>query len=315
MQDDRFVEFGCVYCVGCDFRIILLEWRSTQQPSACNCYNRDTIGFHPLSSATQRGTTNVAYLARIIIYPIKSLDGMELTQTSVLASGALKHDREFAIVDARGRFVNGKRNAKVHLLQSHFLLANRTVSLQVQGTATAQIFHLDAQRQALEACLSEFFSFEVKLHQNLLAGFPDDTASPGPTVISTATLAEVASWFPGVSLDEIRRRIRANIEIDEVPAFWEDRLFTATGDVVAFRIGDVEFQGVNPCQRCIVPTRDSVTAAAYPKFQKIFMTKRQETLPAWVAKERFNHFFRLSVNTRILAAGGKLLQVGDKFEL
>lgn len=252
----------------------------------------------------------------IFIYPIKSLDGIMLSKSLVLESGTLEHDREFAIVDTQGRFVNGKRHAKVHLLRSHFSLSEHTASLQVQGTATAQIFHLDEQRQELEAWLSNFFGFEVKLQQNLLAGFPDDTASPGPTVISTATLAEVASWFPGVSLDEMRRRIRANIEIDGVPAFWEDRLFTATGDVVAFRIGNVEFQGVNPCQRCVVLTRDAVTAEAYPKFQKIFIAKRQETLPAWVAKERFNHFFRLSVNTRIPAtAAGKLLQVGDKVEL
>lgn len=257
----------------------------------------------------------MVYLARIIIYPIKSLDGVELTQTSVLASGALQHDREFAIVDAQEKFVNGKRNAKVHLLRSHFSLSERTVSLQVQGSATWQIFHLDEQRQALEAWLSEFFGLEVKLQQNLLVGFPDDTNAPGPTVISTATIAEVAAWFPDVSLDEMRRRIRANIEIDGVPAFWEDRLFTAS-DVVAFRIGNVEFQGVNPCQRCVVPTRDSMTAEVYPKFQKIFITKRQETLPTWVAKKRFNHFFRLSVNTKIPAtAAGKLLQVGDKFEL
>ena len=62
------------------------------------------------------------YLARILIYPIKSLDGVAVTQATVLKSGALQSDREFAIVDEHGRFVNGKRNAKVHGLRSQILL-------------------------------------------------------------------------------------------------------------------------------------------------------------------------------------------------
>jgi uncharacterized protein YcbX len=56
------------------------------------------------------------YLAGIFIYPIKSLDRIAVTQATILKSGALKHDREFALFDEQGRFVNGKRNAKVHLL-------------------------------------------------------------------------------------------------------------------------------------------------------------------------------------------------------
>ncbi len=154
--------------------------------------------------------------------------------------------------------------------------------------------------------------FSVQLKQNLHTGFPDDTDSPGPTVISTATLIEVASWFPNISLDEMRRRIRANIEIDGVPAFWEDRLFSATGDGVFFRVGNVEFQGINPCQRCVVPTRDSLTATPYPHFQKTFIAKRQETLPSWVAASRFNHYFRLSINTRIpKTQQDKSIHLGD----
>jgi uncharacterized protein YcbX len=39
-------------------------------------------------------------LAQISIYPIKALDSVALTQTTVLPSGALQHDREFAIIDA-----------------------------------------------------------------------------------------------------------------------------------------------------------------------------------------------------------------------
>jgi uncharacterized protein len=265
------------------------------------------------------------YLAKILLYPIKSLDGFEVENIRVLVSGALQHDREFAIFDKALKLVNGKRNAKIHLLRASYAspfkaspsaLFNRTISLQFPNSESQQVFHLDDQRQGLEASLSAFFGFAVTLAQNSLQGFPDDTNSPGPTVISTATLAEVASWFPSLSVDEMRRRIRANIEIDGVPPFWEDRLFSEQGDVVSFRVGDVCFYGVNPCQRCVVPTRDSYLGETYPNFQKIFVKQRQATLPEWVALSRFNNFFRLSVNTRLPASeAGKILQIGNEVEI
>ncbi|MEH2421690.1 MAG: MOSC N-terminal beta barrel domain-containing protein [Nostoc sp.] len=256
------------------------------------------------------------YLAKILLYPVKSLDGIEVENARVLASGGLQHDREFAIFDEQGRFVNGKRHPKIHLLRAQFALLNRTISLQIPDGDLEHIFHLDEERQALEAALSDFFEFAVTLGQNCLIGFPDDTHSLGPTVISTATLVEVSSWFPGLSVDEIRRRMRANIEIDGVPPFWEDQLFSKQGDLVSFRVGDVHFFGVNPCQRCIVPTRDSYLGEAYPNFQKIFATKRQATLPNWVTSSPFNHFYRLSVNTQLPPSSArKILQIGDEVEI
>jgi uncharacterized protein len=155
--------------------------------------------------------------------------------------------------------------------------------------------------------LSNFFGIDIHLQRNTSIGFPDDTISPSPTIISTATLVEVASWFPGVSPDEMRSRIRANLEIDGVPAFWEDRLFAENDSTRTFRIGNVIFEGINPCQRCVVLTRDSLTGKAYPHFQKIFTTKRQESLPNWVKISRFNHFYRLSVNPGFLTTSLKAL--------
>ncbi|MCW5317283.1 MOSC domain-containing protein [Nostoc sp. KVJ3] len=256
------------------------------------------------------------YLAKILLYPVKSLDGIEVENARVLPSGALEYDREFAIFDERGKFVNGKRHAKIHLLRAQFELFNRNILLQIPGGDSQQIFHLDEERQALETTLSDFFGFAVILKQNSLMGFPDDTNSLGPTVISTATLTEVASWFPNLSVGEMRRRMRANIEIGGVPAFWEDQLFTEQGNLLSFRVGDVDFLGVNPCQRCIVPTRDSYLGEAYPNFQKIFATQRQATLPNWVASSPFNHFYRLSVNTQLPpSSAGKILQIGDEIEI
>ena len=260
---------------------------------------------------------NMPHVSKICIYPIKSLDGVEVTQAPVLGSGALQGDREFAIFDEQGNFVNGKRNSKVHLLRTKFVLESRIISLQVQGSNLEKSFHLEAEKQALEDWLSDFFGFIVKLRQNLLTGFPDDTVSNGPTIVSNATLKEVASWYPDLSEDEIRRQLRTTIEIDGVPAFWEDRLFSESGDVVPFQIGNLNFVGVNPCKRCIVFARDAVTGKAHPKFQKIFITKRKETLPQWVNTSRFDHFYKLTVNTRLASQdpANQMIRVGDEVNL
>jgi uncharacterized protein len=175
-----------------------------------------------------------------------------------------------------------------------------TITLNPAGVAPA------------EAWLSGHFGFSVRLVFNPQLGFPDDTDAPGPTVISTASLEEVANWT-GISVESCRLRFRANVELEGCPAFWEDRLYGANpGAEVSFNIGAVRVRGSNPCQRCIVPTRDAQTGLQTPGFQKVFAEKRAATLPDWAAHERFNHFYRLAVNTRIgVSEAGKMISVND----
>ena len=112
----------------------------------------------------------------------------------------------------------------------------------------------------------------------------------------------------------MRRRFRANLEIEGVPAFWEDRLYGSAGEAAALRIGDVTIEGVNPCARCTVPERNPETGEiADSAFAKIFADRRRETLPSWADKSRFDHYYRLSVNTRIHASeAGKVLHASDE---
>ncbi len=249
-------------------------------------------------------------LARIVIYPVKSLDGVALDHARLLPSGALEHDRQWAIFDAQGQWVNGKRTPRIHLVRSAIDLSARKITLSA-GAAT-RAFAIDAQRAELEKWLSDFFGLEVRLQENATAGFPDDTASPGPTVISTATLMEVTRWFPGLALPETRRRFRANLEIDDVEPFWEDRLYSEEGEAVRFQIGEVLLEGTNPCQRCVVPTRNPETADRYDEFAATFERERYETLPYWATRSRFDHFYRLAVNTRPVAGHTGTIRVGDE---
>jgi len=262
----------------------------------------------------------VPALARVTLFPIKSLDGVTVDRARLTPAGALAGDREFALVDAAGQVINAKRNAAIQRIRATFDLAQRTVSLSVQNASAAPAtFGLDGDRSALAAWFSDYFGQPVTIVQNPASGFPDDRAAWGPTVISTGTLTQVARWFAEISIGELRDRLRTNLEIDGVEPFWEERLYDQRDRPVAFQIGSVAFWGINPCQRCIVPTRDSRTGDPTPNFQTVFIAQRQRTLPPWAERSRFNHFYRLAVNTQVPpidpAAADRRLAVGDRLVL
>ncbi len=200
-------------------------------------------------------------LIQMMIYPIKSLDGKIVNSSQISSGGTLEFDRRWAIVDDRGKVVNAKRTAKIHQLRSQFDLVGigsqlehqSVISLQTMDDHTTYTFCLTTELTALAKWLSQFFGFPVSLIENAVTGFPDDLNAYGPTIVSTATLETVCDWFPNLDLAEVRRRFRTNLELSGVPAFWEDRLFGAPEDVVNFQLGNVQFHGINPCQRCIDP--------------------------------------------------------------
>jgi uncharacterized protein YcbX len=173
-------------------------------------------------------------------------------------------------------------------------------------------FALDEDPAPLTEWLTRHFERQITVQRDFSGGFPDDTQAPGPTLVSSATLDAVAGWFPGLTADDVRRRLRANIEIGGVPAFWEDELYAGAGEVVAFRAGEAMLEGTNPCARCIVPSRDPVTGVAIPGFAKVVAERRAATLPPWADRSRFDHYYRLAVNTRAdPAQGGRVIAVGD----
>lgn len=252
------------------------------------------------------------HIAKIIVYPIKSLHGVELQEAELLPGGSIAHDREFALFDEQGNVVNAKRTDAIHRIRSKFDLSARTVTLWSQQRAQ-ETFHMDGDRAALEQWFSDFFGFSVYLKQDLNMGFPDDVQASGPTIVSIATLAAVASWFPLSTIDEMRWRFRANLEIEDAPAFWEDSLFSASKELLLFEIGSVRFLGSHPCQRCVVPTRHPETGDRNREFQRIFSDRRHETLPEWAAANRFDHFYKLTLNTQVPPSeAGKRIFVGDR---
>jgi uncharacterized protein YcbX len=193
-------------------------------------------------------------LDRITVYPVKSLDGVDVAEAGLLASGGLEHDRRWQLVDMEGRVVNAKRTALLQAIRAEFRIEGLAVGPPVGGelpplghnvialavdpaalTAGAvpgverlaglapDVFPLAPGSAGPCGWLAEALGFEVMLLERADGGFPDDRDAAGPTVVATATLMEVARWF-GFDLAEARRRFRVNLEIGGCDAFWEDTL-------------------------------------------------------------------------------------------
>lgn len=270
------------------------------------------VGFRPADSSGAQTTTlaQTATLGRITLYPLKSFDPLVVEKSLILPNGALQHDRQFALIDSAGMIINAKRFASIH--SCRVLLDPFTRILTVRD-ARGQVEHqwdVDRNRPEIEGWFSDRLSTNVQLVEHDQGGFPDDTNAPGPTVVSLATYQAVAGWFSGMSIEAVRLRFRANLEINGVCPFWEDRLFGSEDHARAFQIGNLQLAGTNPCQRCAVPTRDPVTGVVWPEFAKQFSRHRAEQLPDWAARDRFDHFYRLTVNTRAIIAG-TVIQIGD----
>ena len=291
-------------------------------------------------------------LDRITIYPVKSLDGLEVVESCVLESAALENDRRWRLVDMDGRVLNAKWSPVFHAIRAEFELDERLVTLWVDpaavkaaalpaadldrlrgmaghsggersgGPIVRDSFHLVPGQGGPCEWLSEVFGCNVLLQERADGGFPDDRDAPGPTLVATATLAEVARWF-GFDLAESRRRFRVNLEIVGCDAFWEDTLASPARPELQpslldlppdlpidpyadlpppepreFSVGDARFIATNVCRRCVVPSRASGTGAVTEHFRDAFEARRSRGMRRDVDASAWGTLYRLGVNVR-----------------
>jgi uncharacterized protein len=254
-------------------------------------------------------------LACIQVHPIKSLDPLCVRESRIGPGGGLEFDRAWALYSVDGQKVNGKRAAAIHLIRATFAPDFSAVTLSVPGDSRklpTKTLAFPSDTRAGAEWFSNYFEQPITVRHSP-EGFPDDTIANGPTIISTATLQALCELFPGMTVEQARLRFRTTLEIDGVPAFWEDQLFGAEErSAVRFRIGEVNFEGSNPCARCAVPPRDPQTGEIIPGFQRRLSDFRRANIPSWTPEARFDHYYRLATNTRVAPTEiGKRLRVGD----
>ncbi|HLZ11299.1 MAG TPA: MOSC N-terminal beta barrel domain-containing protein [Candidatus Acidoferrum sp.] len=258
-------------------------------------------------------------LAGIRLHPIKSLDPVSVNEARIGPNGGLELDRVWALYSLDGKWINGKRAPAIHLIRATFkpdLTSVRLAAPEDHRNIEPIRVKFPAETELAAKWFSQYFEQTVVVRY-AREGFPDDGLASGPTIVSTASLEAVCNWFPAITLNEARERFRATLEIDGVPAFWEDHLFGPDENyAVRFKIGGVAFEGSNPCARCPVPPRNPRTGEEILGFSRKFSDMRRNSLPPGASASRFDHFYRLSTNTRVPSIEqGKLLRLGDPLSL
>ena len=251
-------------------------------------------------------------IEKILIYPIKSLPGIQVGTSFFTPKGSLRYDRQFALYDEKNKVVNCKKYGVFNKLSLSVDLDNMNSFVVNNESENKVEFNLLNEVSKFETWFKKEFSLKVFLKENKELGFPDDIDAYGPTIVDQASLSEVGGWFD-ISVENVIERFRPNIitKTEEGLPFTEDKLFGEKGSEKPFQIGNVKFLGINPCKRCVVPARDQ-SGIIEKNFITTFKTKRAKTLPLWSARSQFDQYYRFCVNTKTIAGTASTLSIGDK---
>jgi uncharacterized protein YcbX len=251
----------------------------------------------------------MAKVREIRVYPVKGLDGIRLDEAAITDGGTVVYDREFGLFED-GEVINSKDSDKIYDLSTTFDPQRRELEVTApDGSELSFVLTGDAEQERAAEWFSEYLDMDLTLRRNTELGYVD-RRQMGPSVISTATLETVASWFENLTVESARRRLRANVEVSGVEPFWEDRFVGE--DAPAFEAGGIRFEGVTPCARCVVPQRDPDTGEPLEHFRRQFIEKRRESFPAFADDDAFDHFYTLMIITSIPASDRDgTLAVGD----
>lgn len=216
-------------------------------------------------------------LTALYRYPVKSLRGAGFDGLDVESRG-LRLDRHWMVVDADGRFLTQRQQARMALVSTE-VGDDGVLRLSADGMPTIDVPATGAERRDAvvwgdvvgaapvsrdaDAWLSEFLGLSCQL-----VAFPDDSrrqvdtayAAPGDQV-------GFADGFPFLlisqaSLDDLNARLpnpvpmirfRPNLVVSGCEPYAEDAWRR-------IRIGGITFRVAKPCSRCIIPTIDPGTA-------------------------------------------------------
>lgn len=255
------------------------------------------------------------FVSRIRIYPIKSLDPVELQEAEV-GIHSLRYDREFAMLTNDGRLMNGKRSGRVNELKAVYDVPNYRVTFSDRLGGPAHSFHLLNDPSAAAQYLSNFFGEPVSLVHNTEGQLMDIPTASSVTVLSEATLQSLHEEFSDRSLEDVRLRFRATIELGGVAPYWEEKLVGEPGVGMRLTMGDVEMIGVSPRARCNVPPRDPLAGITDKSFIRRMMKHREKTLPEDSHLPAYGNLYHLTINTYIpVTQKGKWLRVGDEVKI
>jgi uncharacterized protein YcbX len=221
-------------------------------------------------------------IAHLFVYPVKSLGGTELSRVQTDSRG-FTNDRRWMLIDNEGQFLTQRIHPDLAFFSSE-IMDNKLI-VHYRPTSEYWTFDLEIEHRGLDnlsvtvwsdTCnallvstdANAFFSHKLKKDARLVF-MPDSSKRlVDANYNSSAAITAFTDGFPilvigSASLDELNRRLalngyaktigwdrfRPNLVVKTNAPFEEDYW-------KSFRIGEMQFDVVKPCSRCIMTTID-----------------------------------------------------------
>lgn len=261
-------------------------------------------------------------LSQLIIYPIKSIHGIAL-QTSQVNEAGLLGDRHYMLVTPDGDFITGREHPTLTLIKAKQLddnswgLSHPSIDTELtlnqanlsDNHKGVVIWEEHLQGQVAKSEVNAWFSSIVDKPVELVF-FGDK--SERFTRRKPDTPVAFADGYPFLlttqaSLDELNEscsedikmvQFRPNLVIEGNKAFEEDSW-------KRIKIGEVEFENVKPCERCIFITLNPETAERL---------KKGEPLKA-LGKFRTQKGQGIHFGINLVALNSGVINLNDKVEI
>ncbi|MGG7667302.1 MULTISPECIES: YcbX family protein [Yersinia] len=262
----------------------------------------------------------VITLSKLYIHPVKSMRGLQLSHAQVGSSG-LAFDRVFMITEPDGTFITARNNPKMVtftpalLVDGLFLTAPDGESASIRfndfspTAAPTEVWgnHFTALIAPAEIndWLSGYFQREVQLRWlgpeltrrvKRQPEIPLSFADGYPyLLINEASFAELQQRCPGSIKIE---QFRPNLVVTGASAFAED-----SWQVI--RVGDVIFDLVKPCSRCILTTVSVERGKKHPTAEPLTTLQKFRTADNG----------DVDFGQNMIARNSGIIRVGDNIEV
>lgn len=267
------------------------------------------------------------------LYPIKSCGGIALQEATMTSAGLMSehiYDREWMVVDSRGKFLTQREYPKMATIKPHInadtleLRAPGMLRLQIPldlpDPDKTQILNVQVWDDNLKAydcdeMTAAWFSNALGVPCRLVRFHAEEKRIANPKwtngieattlfsdgypmlVISEASLADLNEKLTVRGREALpMNRFRPNIVIGGTGAFDEDYAESIT-------IGDAILKPVKPCPRCPIPSVDQSTGQIGPDPLDILQSYR--------ANPKVDGAIAFGMNAILLAGEGQTVRVGQ----
>lgn len=286
-------------------------------------------------------------ITQLFIYPVKSLAGIAVERWPASATG-FKHDREFMLVDERGRFITQRQEPRMALIHTSLDQSGNTLTLSCEGLQappltlsdkptvnTPPVFMAKIWSDDVEVCepcpeISIWLSQRLNRAVRLVAlaarrpqSQPERFGADSHTVFADAAPYLVANQ---ASLDALNhelleqgkesvdiRRFRPNIVVSGEPkAFAEHALTALQKSAIPGLPNGYRLSLVDHCQRCVITTIDPDKGARDDDMTVFKTLARINQMPQPPSAEpRSKAAPAFAVNALLAGGHNTIIQCGD----